>query len=145
MTASSPRARLVGIIVLLAAFMAGAAAGVAADRLWGSGQGIRLKLEAREGGVLDKLGLTPEQRTRAEAILERRAPRTEAMMIEVGERLQLIADSVDAELRAILTAEQRMRLDSLGVRQRLLLKRKVVGPGGGETTDTVFPRQDTTP
>jgi len=142
MTASSPRARMVGTIVLLAVFLAGTATGVAADRLWGSGQGIRVKLEARNGAVLDKLGLTPDQRNRAGAIMERRAPRTEAMMLEVGERLQLIADSVDSELRAILTAEQRARLDSLGAGQRLLLKRKVVRPDGGAVTDTVFPRRN---
>jgi Spy/CpxP family protein refolding chaperone len=142
MTASSPRARIVGIMALLAVFVAGGAAGVAADRLWSSGRGIRVKLEARNSGILDKLGLTPEQRSRAEAIMERKTPRTEGMLMEVGERLQLIADSVDAELRAILTPEQRMRLDSLGAGQRLLLKRKVVRPGGGETTDTVFPRRN---
>lgn len=133
---------MVGIMVLLAVFAAGAAAGVAADRLWGSGPGVRVRLEARSNGVLDKLGLTPDQRSRAETIMERKAPRTEGMLLEVGERLQLIADSVDAELRAILTPEQRMRLDSLGAGQRLLLKRKVVRPNGGVVTDTVFPRRN---
>jgi len=143
MTASAPRTRMVGAMVLLAVFVAGAASGVAVDRLWSSGRGIRVKLEPRDGGMLDKLELTPEQRARAEAIMDRRAPRTEAMMIEVGERLQLIADSVDAELRAVLTADQRIRLDSLRSGQRLLLKRKIIQPGGAEVTDTLFPRRDT--
>jgi Spy/CpxP family protein refolding chaperone len=140
MTVSGSRARTLGVILLGLIFAAGIAAGVAADRVLGAGQVLRVKLETPDAGVLDKLGLTPEQRGRAEAIMARRAPRTEAMMLEVGERLQLIADSVDAEFRAILTPEQRIRLDSLHAGQRLLLKRKVTRPDGSVVTDTVFPR-----
>jgi Spy/CpxP family protein refolding chaperone len=140
MTVSGSRARTLGIILLGLIFAAGIAAGVAADRVLGAGQVLRVKLETPDAGVLDRLGLTPEQRERAEAIMARRAPRTEAMMLEVGERLQLIADSVDAEFRAVLTPEQRIRLDSLRSGQRLLLKRKVTRPDGSIATDTVFPR-----
>ena len=64
-------------------------------------------------------------------------------MLELGTRLRSVADSVDAELRAILTTEQRLRLDSLKQNSRLLLRRKVVGPGGIRTDtviDTVLPR-----
>jgi hypothetical protein len=143
MTGSRPR--LLGVLLLLAAFAAGFAAGLASDRLEGGGRrgSLLVRVEA-PGAVLDKLGLTPEQRSRAEAISNRRAPRTEAMMGEIAERFRQIADSVDAELRAILTEEQRVRLDSLRSGQRILLKRKVNGPDGGVTTDTVFPRRDTT-
>ena len=140
MTVSGSRARTLGVILLGLIFAAGIAAGVAADRVLGAGQVLRVKLETRDAGVLDKLGLTPEQQERAEAIMARRAPRTEAMMLEVGERLQLIADSVDAEFRAILTPVQRIRLDALRAGQRLLLKRKVTRPDGSIVTDTVFPR-----
>ena len=40
------------------------------------------------------------------------------------------AHSVDVELRAILTPEQRLRLDSLRRDQRLMLKRKIETPAG---------------
>jgi len=42
----------------------------------------------------------------------------------------MVADSVDAELRTILTPEQRLRLDSLKREPRFILKRKVVTPIG---------------
>jgi hypothetical protein len=143
---TSRRPRLTGGLLLLAAF----GAGIAAGQLWnrvGSGTGlghVRVMVDA-PNPLLDKLRLTAEQRRQAEAILARRSPRTEAMMFEVSERMRLIADSLHAELRSILTPEQQVRLDSLRWGQRLLLKRKVVGPGGSVTTDTVFSRPDTVP
>ena len=51
-------------------------------------------------------------------------------MLETGERLSVIADSVDAELRAILSPEQRARLDAMRSDRRMMLKRKIVTPGG---------------
>ena len=60
-------------------------------------------------------------------------------MLEVADHLRVIADSVDRELRAILTPAQRLRLDSLRITPKLLLKRKVVTPAGTRE-DTVFLR-----
>jgi len=48
-----------------------------------------------------------------------------------------VADSVDAELRAILTPTQRARLDSLRRQPVFMLKRKTRGTG--TKIDTVFP------
>jgi Spy/CpxP family protein refolding chaperone len=90
-------------------------------------------------GTLDKLGLTPQQRAQVNAIIERSAPRAEQAMRDLAERLQNVSDSVDAEMRAILTVEQQARLDSLRLRQPVfMLKRKT---SGSETTkvDTVYP------
>jgi hypothetical protein len=45
-----------------------------------------------------------------------------------------VADSVDGELRSILTADQRRRLDSLRTEPRLMLKRKM----DGQKVDTIL-------
>lgn len=138
------RERLLGAALLLLVFAAGFAVGIAVDRLARPQSGIRMVFGADMSGVLDKLDLTRKQRARAEAIVERRAPATQEMMLELGDRLRMISDSLDAELRTILTPEQRARLDALRSERRLMLKRTVTGPGGTSVTDTLFPRRDTT-
>jgi hypothetical protein len=121
------RVLLTSLIAL--AFIAGASAGIAGDRLLAPRIRLRATLDDMSG-VFDRLALSPQQRRRAEAIVARSAPRAEAIMLEVAERLRSVADSVDAELRAVLTPEQRLRLDSLRRDSRLMLKRKVVTPRG---------------
>jgi hypothetical protein len=69
--------------------------------------------------------------------MERSAPRSERAMRDVAERLQNVSDSVDAELRAILTPSQRARLDSLRRQPMFMLKRKT--RGNATTVDTLFP------
>ena len=121
------RVLLTSLIAL--AFIAGASAGIAGDRLLEPRIRVRTAI-GDMSGVFDRLALSPEQRRRAEAIVARSAPRSEAAMLELAERLRNVADSVDAELRAILTPAQRLRLDSLRSDSRLMLKRKVVTPRG---------------
>jgi Spy/CpxP family protein refolding chaperone len=133
----SSRSRAVAWALLAVAFVAGAAAGVAADRLLTPKTTVRARITRDMSGTLDKLGLSPEQRARAEAIIERSAPRSEQAMRDIAERLQSVSDSVDAELRAILTVEQRARLDSLRRQPVFMLKRKT--SGSATTVDTLFP------
>lgn len=143
---STPRLAALGAL-LSAVFVAGVAVGVIGDRLvarTGPQQGTRIKVTS--GFLftfLDRLELTPAQRVQAESILARRAPRSESLMRDMGERLRAVSDSVDADLRLILTPTQRARLDSMRASsQQLMLKRKVVTPGG-TTVDTVMvPRRD---
>lgn len=133
---SSLRVRVLVASVLALAFVAGASAGIAGDRLLAP----RIRLRAAAGDmskVFDRLGLTGEQRSDAEAIVARSAPRSHAIMMEAAERLRAVADSVDAELRAILTPKQRLLLDSLPREPRILLKRKVVTPRGTKI-DTLY-------
>jgi hypothetical protein len=135
--------RLRGLVVtlLLLAFIAGVSAGIAGDRLLAPRIMIRANINDLSG-VLDRLALTPDQRRQAEAIVQRSAPRSEAIMIDVAERLRAVADSVDNELRAILSPVQRARLDSLRSDSRIMLKRKMVTPGGTKV-DTVFDERTT--
>jgi hypothetical protein len=138
----TPPKRLYAVVTSLAllAFVAGASAGVVGDRVLAPRLRIRTTIDDMSG-VLDRLGLTPEQRRQADSIVTRSEPRAREILIELGERLKRVADSVDAELRAILTPEQRLRLDSTRSDSRLLLKRKVLSPTGTRV-DTLL---DTSP
>lgn len=122
----------VATLVVLA-FVTGASAGVVGDRLVAPRLTIRTTL-GDMSGTLDRLGLTPEQRRQADSIVSRSEPRSRDVLIELGERLRLVADSVDAELRSILTADQRRRLDALRTEPRLMLKRKM----DGRKVDTIL-------
>jgi len=123
--------------VLALAFAGGAVVGVGADRWLAPTPTIQARVALDPSGILDGLGLTPDQRVQAEAMLAASAPRAEEAMREAAERLRAVADSVDAELRAILTAEQRRRLDDLRP-PTFMIRRKV--PGGETTVDTLRPR-----
>jgi hypothetical protein len=131
------RSRAIAGALLALAFVAGAAAGLIADRLLVPTPTIRTRIVRDMSSVLDKLGLTAQQRVQAESIIQQSGPRTEEAMREVAERLRLVSDSVDAELRAILTTDQRARLDSLKRAPMFMIKRKTPG---STTVDTVFPR-----
>jgi Spy/CpxP family protein refolding chaperone len=142
----SPARRSVLVVTAagVAVFVAGLATGIMADRWMSRRLTFRARVMAPEvSGVLrqlDKLGLTPLQRTQAESILSRRAPASEALLIDVTRHLGALADSVDAELRQILTPAQRARFDSLHVgKPRFMLKRQTITPRG-TMTDTLFRR-----
>lgn len=125
-------------VLIALAFAAGAVVGVATARWLAPTPTVQARVIRDMTGVLDSLGLSSEQRARAQAIVEASAPRTEEAMREAAERLRFVADSIDTELRAILTPEQRIRLDQLRRQPIFMIKRKT--PGGGTTADTVRPR-----
>jgi len=123
----SPRqARLLGIALLAATFVIGGLAGAATVRLSSSREPAAGVQQAEErgprdgshGSVLDQLGLTPEQCERVEAVLERRRQQTEAFWEEHGPALRAIVDSARAEIRALLTPEQRAEYDRLRAERR---------------------------
>jgi hypothetical protein len=111
--------------------------GVIGDRLARRVDQSSTRITTDISSVLDDLSLTKGQRARATAILERSAPLTEQTMFEVAGRLHAISDSVDRELRLILTPPQRSRLDSLRRRPIFLLKR--TSANGNTSVDTVYP------
>lgn len=134
--------RVLGAALLLAAFLGGVAVGLGFDRVAQRQPQLKTVLTADMSRVLDRLDLTAQQRVMADSIVQRRAPATERVMIDLGERLRSVSDSLDAELRAILTLEQRARLDSLRGERRLMLKRKSIDAGGKTLVDTVFSSGD---
>ena len=130
------RSTLIGVALLASTFIAGAGAGVAGDRLFGRGLTVRTRIvQDNMSGVLDRLELTADQRARAQSILDRSAPRSQEAMLEIASRLRSISDSVDTELRAILTPAQRLKLDSLRKPPTLILRRQ--DPSGTTTIDTI--------
>jgi Spy/CpxP family protein refolding chaperone len=138
MTLEKPsRSRATAWLLLALAFVAGASAGVTVDRLIAPQPVPGTRITRDMSGPLDKLELTPQQRAQADSIMDRSAPHAERAMRDVAERLQNVSDSLDAELRAILTPPQRARLDSLRRQPLFMLKRKA--PGNATTVDTLFP------
>lgn len=127
-----------GIALLMMAFAAGALTGVAADRAMAPRALVTTRLTMRMSDVLGRLALTPDQRRAADSILGRSSPRSEAAMREMVPRLAAIADSVNAELAAILTPAQRTKLDSMTRRTVFLLKKK--DSAGKERIDTIIKR-----
>ena len=140
MNPQNRRLALFGVLVAVV-FVAGIAVGVISDRLAIRSPGIAMPLIKTPGmsGVMNSIELTPQQRAQAESIVLRRSPRSESLMIELGQQLHAVSDSIDAELRLILTPAQRARLDSLRIPQpQLMIKRQVQTPSG-ITVDTIFP------
>jgi Spy/CpxP family protein refolding chaperone len=103
------RARLMGIIMLVMMFGVGALVGAATMRVVDAEEAPRLKRaqSADEPDLLDRLSLSPEQRAQVDAILERRRAEMEEFWDVHRPTLRAIADSARAELRAVLTPEQR--------------------------------------
>jgi hypothetical protein len=124
--------RMSGVLLLVAVFVAGVAAGFGLERVT-EPRMLQTRLITQMPQVFRRLGLTPEQQRTVDSLLEQSQPRAAAAMRETVPRLRAIADSLDAELRQILTPAQRARLDSLGG-FRLLLKRKSID---GQKVDTL--------
>lgn len=137
MTSADSRNSTMKVTVVIAALalVAGLAGGVILSRLLTPAPKLRIA-SGDMSAVLQRLDLTDEQRAAATEILDRSAPRSRAIMLEMAARLRSVADSVDAELRQVLTAEQRAQLDSLRREPRLVLQRKMVTPSG-TMTDTI--------
>ena len=140
MTARGTQRNALLAALLVTIFVAGVAVGVMADRLSGNKGMLRARVVNDVSPILDRLNLSAAQRAQAESIFTKRSPQSEALMLEMAGRLRGVSDSIDAELRKILTAEQRARLDSLRTREpSFMLKRKIVTPGGTRV-DSVFGR-----
>ena len=118
---------LLSAVIVLAAFLAGAAAGVGfyrwagPERRPGPPRGAPSPLPPHLAG----LGLSAEQAAQAERIVERHRPALDAVLRESYPRMQAIVGQMHAEVRAILTPEQRRRFDDLVSRAP-----PWAGPGG---------------
>lgn len=119
----SPRsargARALGFVVLAVTFGAGAIAATAVDQVLLADPASHTvadgdeKCDRKRGRLLDRLDLSQDQRARVDAILERRRAQTDRFWAEAGPTLEAIMDSTRAEIRAVLTPEQRELHDRL--------------------------------
>jgi Spy/CpxP family protein refolding chaperone len=108
------RARRRAAIALIATFLAGGLAGAGIEHL-------RASAPAHPNGpptfemplppFFEELDLTEDQRARIVAVLEGRRGEMDAVMSEVSPRMRAIGDSIDAEIRSILTPAQREKFD----------------------------------
>jgi len=90
----------------------------------------------RDSDIFDQLGLTPEQRTRVDEILEARKMHVDAFWNEAGPRLRAIVDSTRAEIREVLTPEQRAEYDRIREERR---RRRHDREPGHDTKETQNP------
>ena len=111
--------RSVSILVLVAVFVAGAACGVAGSRLMSRHRVVRtmkVQLGNSQLGAFETLGLSARQRAGIDRILHRVQPRSDSLLqlaLPQLQQIKALADSADAEIRALLDPAQRLRMDSL--------------------------------
>lgn len=135
-------ARVTGAVVLAAVFALGAVAGGGGAYAWlrrdeaagfvGDRPGVR---DPRRLRALEReLDLTPAQRERVRAVLDRSGEQRRVLAQQMFERcgadVQAQRDAVSAEIRALLTPEQQPRFDALTARQRERFPFGMGPPGG---------------
>jgi Spy/CpxP family protein refolding chaperone len=109
-TVSPRRVWLLATVALLLTFVAGSLAGAAWER-WHHGPGRRHGERHLGERMKARYGLSDEQARRVEAIVQKRRPRVDSLMATVQPRLRAMFDSTNAEIRVVLTPEQRAKFD----------------------------------
>lgn len=106
---TAKRARMMGFAVLVIMFSVGALSGAATMRVASTEKAVSSERTERHQrpGLFERLDLTAEQRTEIDAIMERRKGEVDAFWSEHGPQLRAIMDSARAEIRLVLTPEQR--------------------------------------
>lgn len=107
-------------LAVAALFLAGLLAGVAITH-WLSPAPAPTGLSE----ALGELDLTPEQAARIDRILTTSQSRTDRVLEEVLPRVQAVVDSVDGEIRQVLTDTQRIRLEEIR-RRHVIVQRQVI-------------------
>ena len=121
-----------GVAILVMTLVAGVAAGFAMERaVLGPEAEVRESRGGDRGGdrggpsrgryesvLYNQLDLTPAQRAQIDSAIERGRRETDAYWARVEPEMRSIVDSTRARIRAVLTAEQLARYDSLRVERR---------------------------
>lgn len=123
MTASP---RLMAVLAFAVTFAAGAASMSAIDR-WSRRSQASVEPNGW-GEVASRLDLTPAQREQVEQVFARYQPSTDAILTSLIPRLTAVSDSMQREIDALLTPDQRAELKALQRPATFLLRRK--SPGG---------------
>jgi len=115
-------ARVLGTVLLLVTFVAGALAGAAAERVVRADDapprqrapemrgGSRRLLQDEEFAT--QLGLTTEQREKIKAIMDRRDEQARKVWSDAEPRLKHVGDATRAEIQKVLTTAQVQKLES---------------------------------
>ena len=125
------KSRIVALLVLFLAVVAGGLAGVALDRavLLPLHMGPRPPHGPPPGGppgppdprrerefrdhMTEELGLSADQRTRIDSILDRQGRELQAIREEVGPRLEAIGERTRRAMDSVLTLEQREKMQAM--------------------------------
>ncbi|MBI3567836.1 MAG: hypothetical protein HY084_06490 [Gemmatimonadetes bacterium] len=151
-------ARAQAMLLLVLAFLAGAVAGGAAERVairrqwdrirpW-SGRGMmgRGMFGGSRGGgpggagFYEQLGLSDAQHKEIDAIVEKRRARVDSVMTVSGGIMRAAMDSTRREIDAVLTPAQRAQADSLRAQRRNMRGGRGFGGMGDSTRARSAPR-----
>ncbi len=137
------RVRARGIVLLIVAFLAGGILGMSLERFRAVRGGPPNRPDSRLGAAgpprpgelprfYQRLDLSQAQKDSMRAILERARPKTDSLMRQTLPLLRMYRDSIQQELRSVLTEEQRVQLDrEMAARgQGRGAQRRAFGPGG---------------
>jgi Spy/CpxP family protein refolding chaperone len=108
------RIRLQGVALLAVTLVVGVLAGMAGERYRATRREPPRPFPPAVGELpapYRQLDLSDDQRARILEILERRHASTDSVLREVVPKLRAVTDSVQQEIRAVLTPEQRAKLD----------------------------------
>lgn len=117
---TSPRTvRLMSAVLLVATFAAGAVTGAGVHRwAFNSQSSPRLPPPPMSAPLpLHELDLTAEQRDKVHAVFERHRPELETILRDSFPRVRAVNEKIEAEVREVLTPEQRTKLDQLKARR----------------------------
>jgi len=127
---NSRRVQLLSAVLLSMVFLAGSLAG-AATRETAPSVGTSERISVGSGHGLTDLDLSPGQRTNLEGILARHQPTADSIVRVAMDDLRALRDTIDAEVRTLLSPEQIQTLDSIRVgKPRIRAVRRTLGPDG---------------
>jgi len=111
---SATRARVLSALVIIVVFAAGAMSGVAYTRIKRPGVNVNVRMVATRElpRELRDLGLTQPQEDSMRVILRSGEPRTMRVLNDFDPRLRSAMDSMNVEIHAALTPEQRVKFDA---------------------------------
>ena len=128
------RARWLGFLVVVLAFVAGIVTGMAIERRPRSGLNVTVTAMTTNAmpRELERLGLTDRQEGEIRTILERGRDRVFAVVHDFDPRMRAAMDSTNAEIDAVLTAAQRTSLDAYRKTHPAFFNQRVMKRGGRE-------------
>jgi Spy/CpxP family protein refolding chaperone len=144
-------ARLIGTALLIITFIAGGLAGAAVVRVLSAESNAKPGVEARKGAppmkgahrrlLLDpefaaEIGLTTEQRAQIEEILDRRDVEAKKLWDGFEPRLKQFGQQVHNEIDAVLTPDQKQKLDAALEQRRGDHKRRRECPDSSKAKTT---------
>jgi Spy/CpxP family protein refolding chaperone len=119
--ATPSRLPLRAFALLTLAFVVGVLAGAALEHRVGFGRRLGIgpgRLGRGPAEALRALDLTPDQCAKVDAILARRRPQMDSIMRETFPRMRSLADSLKAEVEAVLTPAQAAKMEQFTPRGR---------------------------